>query len=340
MKVHVGRGALLLLVFFLAACSHQVSEPQFQHVGWTMGTSFSVKVSTLPPTVDADKLKAGLEQRLDQINQQMSTYLEDSELSRFNHSNTTEWVDASADLVKVLEESLRVSAMSGGAFDVTVGPLVNLWGFGPDETGDKVPSPQQIEALRKNIGYQQLRIRRSPPAIRKENPSLYVDLSAVAKGFAVDQLAEFLESFAIADYLVEIGGEVRVKGQSPRGGEWKIAIEKPTPAARKVQRILELRDRAVATSGDYRNYFEKNGKRYSHTIDPRTGSPIIHRLASVTVLSDTAMYADALATALTVLGPEAGLEWAEKENLAALFIVKEDEGFVEINTDAFSQYIQ
>jgi thiamine biosynthesis lipoprotein len=329
------RGALALLVLFMPGCK---SPTPFEHYGLALGTSFAVKASFLPSGVDPEKLKTELETKLEEVDREMSTYLPDSELSRFNRSASTDWQPVTPNLAKVVAKALEVSRLSDGAFDVTVGPLVNLWGFGPDARRNQAPETSAIEAAKARVGYQYLQARLSPPALRKLRPELYVDLSAIAKGFAVDYLAEHLESLGVGDYLVEIGGEVRVKGRSPTGRKWRVAIEKPVPKLSQIEKILELSDIAVATSGDYRNYFEAGGKRFSHTIDPRTGWPISHRLASVSVLCPTTMEADALATALMVLGEEQGFTLAEKEGIPALFIVKQAEGeFSEKPTSAFLQ---
>lgn len=336
-----GAGLGLLLVFVLAACSGggEKSHP-FEHAGMTMGTTYSVKVSRLPEKIRPDQLKAEIQRVLNDVDATMSTYKDDSELSRFNRSRSTDWFSASEGLIKVIEEAIRVSELSGGAFDVTVGPLVNLWGFGPEHRPDSPPDDETIRQRLKFVGYRHLSVRHSPPAIKKDIPELYADLSAVAKGYGVDRVAEHLESIGIADYLVEVGGELRVKGHNAQNEKWRIAIEKPVPEMRAVEAIVGLEDQGVATSGDYRNYFESEGKRFSHTIDPGTGRPITHTLASVTVLSHTSMHADAIATALMVLGPDKGFELAERERMAVLFIVKSPEGFVEKRTKTFPDYYQ
>ncbi len=334
------RGAFGLLVSFLLACSERGPRAEFQHFGLALGTSFSVKVTRMPQGVDPERLRDRLDDLLEKVDRQMSTYRPDSELSRFNQSRVTQWQPVSPELVRVVAEALRISRWSGGAFDVTVGPLVNLWGFGPDPGRQQAPLPRAIADARGKIGYQNLEVRTRPPALRKLRPELFVDLSAIAKGWAVDLLAEYLERQGIGDYLVEIGGELRLKGESPRGGPWRIAIEKPVTQVREIGKILALTDIAVATSGDYRNYFEVDGKRYSHTIDPRTGYPVSHHLVSVTVLSHTCMTADGLATAFMVLGPEEGYAKAEAENIPVLFIVKDKGGFRERATSAFRQLIE
>ncbi|MGR6036002.1 MAG: FAD:protein FMN transferase [Candidatus Nitrosoglobus sp.] len=294
-----------------------------------MGTSYSIKIADLPAAIDSKILDRNIAQLLAEINGLMSTYQEDSELSCFNRSRSTHWIAVSSELVKVLAEAQKISRLSGGAFDVTVGSLVNLWGFGPSQHTDKIPSLRQVEAEKEKVNFKLLKVRNLPPALKKQRGDIYVDLSAIAKGYGVDRVAELLESQGIYNYLVDIGGEERIKGYGPEGIPWRIAIEQPVTGERKVERILELTAGALATSGDYRNYFEQNGKRYSHIIVPSTGWPITHKLASVTVLTAMAMHADALATALLVLGPEQGFQLAEREQIAALFLIKTPEGFME-----------
>ena len=333
-----GVGFYLLLVFLLTACNSDTdhgTQSQFQHTGMIMGTSFSIKVPVLPESVNSEPLKAQINHLLNEINGSMSTYLEDSELSGFNARQSTDWVTVSELLFPVLQESQRVSRLSEGAFDITVGPLVNLWGFGPDPGQLDAPAKELIMDRLNQTGYENLIIRDSPRSIRKLKPALYLDLSALAKGFAVDQVAEFLNKQGVKDYLVEIGGELRLKGKKKNGDLWRIAIEKPDAGERVLQKVLPMSDTAIATSGDYRNFFEVNGVRFSHTIDPRNGFPITHKLASVTILSQTAMEADALATALMVLGPEAGFELAEQQKISAFFIIKSGNGFTEKSTSAF-----
>ena len=311
----------------LAACSapDRTSPPQHVHLaGPTMGTTWQVKLPTLPERTSRDELQAAIERRLERVNDQMSTYRPDSELSRFNRHEGTDWFEVSADTARVVSAAQQISALTGGAFDVTVGPLVNLWDFGPDERDARVPSEEELAATRERIGYEMLEVRDDPPALRKSQPDLYVDLSAIAKGFGVDQIAVHLENLGTDSYFIEVGGEIRTRGKKPDGTPWRIGIEAPAATrldAQAAQRVLELGGRAVATSGDYRNYWEKDGQRFSHTIDPRTGRPVGHELASVTVVSDDCMTADGWATALMVLGPEDAYNSAMKQDLAALFIV-------------------
>lgn len=341
-KIQRGVGLCLLLVFLLPGCEGQPGKPAYPLSlnSQTMGTTYSVKVSILPEGVTQKRLAGQIEKTLARINHQMSTYEDDSELSLFNRSRSTQWQTVSESLYKVLSEAYKISEATEGAFDVTVGPLVNLWGFGPDPMSFKAPPEAEIDHIKTRIGFKQLKLKDDSLEIKKEIPDLYVDLSAIAKGFAVDKIAELLEINGITNYLVEIGGEIRLKGVNLNGDSWRIAVEKPTPELRMIQKIVPLTNIAMATSGDYRNFFEINNIRFSHTIDPRSGRPITHSLASVTVLRETSMEADALATAFMVLGPELAYQFAEQNQIAALFIIKSDQGFTELNTAAFSKIIE
>lgn len=303
-----------------------------------MGTTWSVTLTALPEDASRQSLQDGVETVLTRINGQMSTYLPASDLSRLNQAPGGEWVAVPPDLIAVMQEAGRINRLSGGAFDVTVGPLVNLWGFGPQVKEPQVPIAEALQAARKTVGFEHLRLRREPPAVWKEHDQVYVDLSAIAKGYAVDDVADYLIAQGVSDYLIEIGGEVRAKGLNPEGQPWRIGIEKPNPGQREVQTILALDDMALASSGDYRNYFELEGRRYSHTIDPRTARPVEHGLASVSVLHTSCMTADALATALLVLGPERGFTLAESNDIAALFILPAQDGYTERATTALSAY--
>ncbi len=325
----------VLLVFVFAACSDSQPEQfEFQQIGTTMGTTFSVKVPVLPDNVDRKELKENIDQTLAGINLKMSTYLEASELSRFNKRHSIDWIPVSSELLAVIVEAQRVSDLSDGAYDITIGRLVNLWGFGPNNERKK-PDNDSIAELLRQTGYELLETRNDPPALRKKVASLYLDLSSLAKGYAVDRVAMYLDSIGIRNYLVEIGGELKASGQKQEGQLWRVAVEKPDPEQRLIEQVLELNNIAVATSGDYRNFFDQDGQRYSHTLDPRTGAPITHQLASVTVLSDTTMTADALATAFMVLGHEAGMDLAEQQNIAVLFIIQTDQGFQKFQSPLF-----
>jgi thiamine biosynthesis lipoprotein len=351
MKLHVVKNrkrpdhslwlSLLVIVAIFSSCApeDQAGNPLL-FSGQTMGTTYTVKVRDMPENVIFTSLREGIDQILERINSRMSTYRENSELSLFNRSTSTDWSKVSPETVRVINEALRVSYLTNGAFDVTVAPLVNMWGFGPEPKTIEVPSQGIIKERLPSIGYQHLHTQTSPPAIRKDHPNLQIDLSAIAKGYAVDQVAEYLESLNISHFLVEIGGELRGKGHNSTGFPWKVAIEKPASGERTIHRVLYLQSHAMATSGDYRNFFEKNGKRFSHTINPQTGQPITHQLASVTVVRASCMEADALATGLMVLGPEEGYKLAVQEKFPVLFVSRTQKGFEETMTSELEPYLR
>jgi thiamine biosynthesis lipoprotein len=331
---------VLLIHLSLAACDIGKESREVTPLsGAVMGTQYLIKVIDLPENLTLVRLDEDVNRLLRDIDTKMSTYSEDSELSRFNAARTTDWFPVSDEIIDVVERALQVSELTDGAFDITVGPLVNLWGFGPDQRPDRVPTDKQITAAKARLGYQHVHTRRQPPALKKDRDDIYLDLSALAKGYAVDEVADYLDDLGIEDYMVEVGGELRLKGRNENGTPWRIAVERPAPGDRDVYSIMQLEDMGVATSGDYRNYFEQDGQRYSHTIDPRTGRPIDHSLASVTVIADTSMYADALATALMVAGPDEGDKLAKKHGIAAYFIVKSSDGFDANATRPFEQFL-
>jgi thiamine biosynthesis lipoprotein len=278
-------------------------------------------------------LKSGIETVLREINEKMSTFLKDSEISRFNRFQLSDWFSVSAETVWVIKKSFEVSEKTEGAFDITVGPLVNLWGFGSWETRE-IPEDRDIQEKLLLTDYKNIMVRLSPPALKKKRKEMICDLSAIAKGYGVDRIAQYLEAENIADYLVEIGGELRAKGKNHHNQWWRIGIATPDDSF-GIHKVVVLKNMSMATSGDYRNYFEKDGVRYSHTIDPVTGRPIAHNLASVTVLGNSCLYADALATALNVLGPEKGFDLAVRENVAAFFILRAENGFRVKSTPRF-----
>ncbi|MEX0941748.1 MAG: FAD:protein FMN transferase [Pseudomonadales bacterium] len=322
---------LVLLMSMLSACG-QVEPVQID--GATMGTTYSVKL--VSDDVDIKVLSEAVEAELRRVNAIMSTYIPDSEISRFNQAPLDTWFPVSADMIKILQLSKQIHNWSGGSFDVTIGPLVNLWGFGPTPMDRRVPTPAEIDSARARVGFDLLEI--GDGQLRKSAP-IYLDLSAIAKGYGVDRLAAMVEAHGYRNYLVEIGGELRGAGVNARGIPWRIAIERPDIAGRVPFRTLGIDDMAMATSGDYRNFFEIDGERYSHTINPVTGSPITHTLASVTVLAPTCAEADGLATAINVLGPEAGLALAGEQNIAAFVIIKTESGFSETYSPAFKVYL-
>ncbi len=293
-----------------------------------MGTTFAVTVAGPVSDSVADRLRQDIEVTLADVDGAMSTYDPDSELSRFNRWQRTDWFALSPPTFEVFRQAQEVSRLTRGAFDVTVAPLVNAWGFGAAGPSTSLPTDTEVTALLANVGETMLEMDDDPPRIRKSRPAVQSDLSALAKGFAVDRVADLLDrgDNGVEGYLVEVGGEVRTRGQNDEGRPWRVGIERPVDGPSSVQRVLELTDAALATSGDYRNYFEHEGRRYSHTIDPRTGYPVDHRLVSVSVVDASCMRADALATALEVLGPEEGLALALEQGLAAFLITREADG--------------
>jgi thiamine biosynthesis lipoprotein len=332
--------AFTALVFaVLAGCSFQPEEKIWEISGPVFGTSYHINVVLTEDQARLETLASGIDEVLESVDASMSTWRDDSELSLFNQrTDQSDWIPVSAGLFEVLKKAQEISTMTGGAFDVTIGPVVNLWGFGPQARPEQIPSEESLANALAATGFEKLELRADPPAVRA-TPAQYVDLSAIAKGYGVDAVARFLESEGVEAYLVEIGGEVRVNGRKPDGSTWRLAIEQPVSEGREVNRVVALESRAMATSGDYRNYYESEGRRYSHTIDPATGEPIAHKLASVTVIADDCMTADALATGFNVMGYERANELAVRENIPAYFIVRTEEGFETHQTPAFSSYV-
>lgn len=325
-----------MLGLMLVACGDDHRQlPMLELTGATMGTNFNVKLVSPPLQIDTEVLQAQIESGLARIEQRMSTYRTDSELSLFNRSESTDWVEVSAELCGVIEQALSVSAITG-AFDITVGPLVNLWGFGPSDALPEPPEAVTIAQTLQDTGFDLLHNDCAIPAIRKDRAGVYIDLSAYAKGYAVDQIVKLLTEQRLMNYLVEVGGEVRMHGHNARKNLWSIAIEKPDDFESSVQTIVQLTDVAIATSGDYRNFFVFAGQRFSHTLDPQTGYPVTHNTAAVSVISDTAAFADAMATAMLVLGVDAGLALAEREGIAAYFLLRTDSGVEEYASQAFA----
>ena len=333
---------IIILILVKLNCSTSEKSNNLTIIdGSTMGTYYAVKIpsQTLDSlNLNTKQLQSSIDSLLDSINQKMSTYIEDSEISRFNHYQNTDWFSISKELRQVIESSIIISQKSGGTFDITVGPLVNLWGFGIENRDELIPTDEEVKNRMAVVGYKKISTHSEPSAIKKEIVEMFCDLSGIAKGYGVDKIAELLDSLNIENYLVDIGGEIKTKGKNHLRKAWKIGISTPDDKM-GIQKVVLLENKSVATSGDYRNYFEKDGIRYSHTIDPRTGRPITHRLASVTVVHDTCMIADGLATAITVLGPQNGYEFALREELPVFMIVRQQEGFIEKMTPKFKKYL-
>lgn len=299
--------------------------------GATMGTTWSARLA-LPRGRTEAEARHAIQAALDDVVAQMSTWEPDSDITRYNRA-ATGWQTLPAGFFHVLSHALALAEDSGGAYDPTVGPLVNAWGFGPHQRAFEPPSPSAIEAARTRCGWRRVQLDAQHQAALQPGGA-YLDLSSIAKGYGVDRAAMALDALGITQYLVEVGGELRARGKRPDGQPWRVAIEVPD-ASDDHALALPLRDHSIATSGDYRRHAGSGDERYAHTIDPRTGLPVRNGLASVTVLHPGCMQADALATALTVLGEEEGLAYARRHELAALFILRERDAWRVVATPAF-----
>ncbi|MEM0900396.1 MAG: FAD:protein FMN transferase [Pseudomonadota bacterium] len=288
-----------------------------------MGTTYSVVAVDHSNGIKERDLRSRIDTALAEVNQQMSNWDVQSDVSRFNASRDLADIEVASPLVSVVEASKRVSEASNGNFDITVGPLVDLWGFGAAAPSQLRPTDESIADVLATVGEQQIDVT-GAGTLRKRNPNTEIYLSAIGKGYGVDRVASELAALGVTDYMVEIGGDLVTAGRNPSGEPWQIAIESPVAFDRQVEQVVGVSDLGLATSGDYRNFFERDGIRYSHIIDPHTGYPVTHQTASATVLTEDAMMADAWATAMLTLGSEAGREIADQQGLAVLFIDRID----------------
>ncbi len=320
----------------LAACS---TSPRMQSIdGESMGSTWAVRYVGTDDSVQ--KIKDGVEARLLLVDQQMSTWKADSALSRFNDAPAGTWSVLPPELFKVIESALQLAEDTGGAYDPTVGPLVELWGFGAGGSRREPPAPASVEAMRERIGWQRVQFDARQRRILQSG-AVHLDLSSIAPGYALDLIGEYLEAQGTDDYLVEVGGELRGRGSRPDGSAWQVAILRPldndsADGSIVPQHVIGLRNASLGSSGDYRHFFEDGGRRYAHRIDPRNGWPLDNGVASVTVMASLGIDADALATALSVLGADAGMEYAGRRGVAALFILRKGEGFEERMTPGFA----
>lgn len=331
MELHLlRRGLLAVALLALAGCDNQpaAAKPGLVLEGKTMGTFWRVSLAGID-SARQNELRTRIQAQLDGDDRLLSTYKSDSALSRFNQSRSTEPYPVTEEMSDIVTASLRIGAKTGGAMDVTVGPLVNLWGFGPDKQPIKTPTQAQIDAAKALTGLQHLTVinKAGRQWLQKDLPGLYVDLSTVGEGYAADRLARLMEQNGISRYLVSVGGAVVTRGTNQDGKAWRVAIQKPTDRENAVQAVVDLNGHGISTSGSYRNYYELEGKRLSHIIDPVSGAPVQHRLVSATVIAPTALEADGWDTGLMVLGTEKAKQVAQKEGLAVYLITKEDKGF-------------
>ena len=313
--------ALMVFIALGVGCQQQTEELVFS--GSTMGSTYRVTVIAPSSFKAKDQLEGDIIEAMESVNRSMSTYLPDSELSQINLLPKDETVALSSGLNEVLQEAQRVSSLSDGAFDVTIGKAIRLWGFGQDGQITKRPSQEVINSLKQTIGYSNILLANRE--LTKRVDELEINLSAIAKGYAVDRVAQAIESYGQTDYLIDIGGDLRASGKNAKGVVWRVGVEKPSLAG-GISQIVSINNQAIATSGDYRNFLVIDGKKYSHTIDPNTLEPVFHRLASVSVLHESAMTADALATAILSMGDVRGRRFAQEQSIAAYFIIRDKTG--------------
>lgn len=331
----------LCLVVLLAGCSEndRPLDSPVRLEGGIFGSFYQVTVADSLTQGQARELEEGLLDVLEQVDASMSIYRDDSELMAFNQAPLEEWQPLSNELIEVLAISQSVAESSNGAFDVTIGGLVNLWSFGSEARPKEVPDDETLQARLAEVGPDSIEIDENAMQARRLR-DVFINLGGVAKGHATDRVAAYLDAEGIEHYLVNLGGDLIARGYRDGDGEpWRIGIEAPLDDRQEATHTVPLHDMSVATSGDYRNYFEENGKRFSHTIDPRTGRPIEHRVASVTVAHPSNAWADAWATAMNVLGDEEGLVLAREQNLKVLLLVREGEGWGSVASPAFADFL-
>ncbi len=325
---------VLGLVSFLLVSACNPVPRHYVISGSTMGTQYHVTVVAKQPP--DDRLIHSLDNDLETINRQMSTYQEDTEISRFNRATSTDFMPISTGFSEVLRQSFDFFQLTQGAFNPALKPLIERWGFSHETLSiDQLPPAHEIQALLKHTDFK--RVELDDHQLRKLDPRLQIDLSAIAKGYAVDVLSNNLAQAGYQHHLVEIGGEVRARGHRSDGTPWKVAIQRPDNPSSAIQQVLALRNQAIATSGDYRNFVEIDGKRYSHVIDPETGYPPDNFIASVSVITSDCIEADALATALMVWSLEQGLQFAERHDLAVFYILRNATGFSTRASSAFQK---
>ena len=329
---------LITLTLLLSGCGEKPELKETFLEGNTMGTTYHIKYYDEQAQLSASQLQLQIDTVLKDVNQSMSTYIEDSEINTFNRLPANQVMPISEDFRAVISESIRLGE-STKTLDVTMGPLIDLWGFGPDKKPTNRPSDDELASMVEKIGIDKLILNEQ--GLAKTVNGLELSFSATAKGYGIDKVAQLLESHDITNYMVEIGGELRIAGEKPNNQDWKIAIEQPDaqPGERKVHRVLSPGTSGIATSGDYRIFYKMDGEIYTHLIDPLTGMPIKHDLVSVTVLHPSAMTADGLATALTVMGMDKAQAYAEQHDLPVYLIGKSKEGLVTYSSPAFKPYL-
>ena len=325
---------LILIGLLLSGCRDNHSETEVE--GAAQGTTYHIKLVLNDKTSSLEDIKRQISTTLSEIDAQLSNYREDSEISHINRQETTDWLPVSREIADLLVIANIVYQHSDGCYDLTVKPLFDLWGFSGHE--NRVPTDQEIAVLLPHIGMSLLEIDGANQRIKKKDPKIKIDLSSIAQGYSVGVVAHRLEALGVQNYLVEIGGEMMVKGRKANGEDWRIGVETPTPVSRNVQKVIDIREEAgsaVMTAGTYRNFFEEKGQTYSHILNPKTGRPVTHHLLSVTVMHDDPAWADAWDTALLCVGEKEAMRISEEENIKALLIYNEDKALKEYMTKAF-----
>jgi thiamine biosynthesis lipoprotein len=312
---------IALLACVSASVLH--AEEPLRISGKTMGSYYAIVIDS-PGGVDGERLQKEIEEKFAEINRQMSTWDESSQISKFNQSKSTDWFEVGADFAVVALEARRLHTVTQGAIDVTVSPLVDLWGFGRKKRRT-LPTEKEIESTLKHVGMQHVEVRQDPPGIRKNLPEIQLSFSALAPGYAVDEVCAILRSHQLKSYVVDVGGENRAGEAKASGASWRLGVESPLGGLHKV---VELTNQSIATSGDYRSFFMAGGKKYSHVLNPKTGRPVEHPPASVSVIHESCMTADGLATAMMVLGPEKGIELAKTAGVDVMFLDLSQDGML------------
>ncbi|MGB1361443.1 MAG: FAD:protein FMN transferase [Alphaproteobacteria bacterium] len=310
---------------------------QYRFKGKTMGTTYLVKYWA-DTEIAPRRINTLVDRKLKQINNEISTWDKTSKIVEFNNTNKTGWFSVNKFFAQMVMMATNICYQTNGRFDITIKPLIDVWGFDVDGRVVKAPTNKQLKGVEKVIGCDKIATNISKKTIKKNSPNVSINLSAIAKGGAVDEIGKLMEAEGIENYLVEIGGEIRVRGKKIDGTNWLIGVEQPVRSSKKVNIILKLENESMATSGDYKNYFEENGVRYSHIIDPKTKMPIKHNLASVTVVTSSTAMADALATGLFVMGEKKALKFATKNNLKVYMIVRRDGVFETIASPAWEKH--
>ncbi|WP_426204094.1 FAD:protein FMN transferase [Pseudomonas sp. TWP3-1] len=329
----IGRfGAVVMLGAFLAGCGNGETMESFG--GPTMGSTYSIKYVRHADLPAPAQVRSEVEKILAEVDQQMSTYRADSDISRFNALPSDRCQSMPAPILELVRVGEQLSQQSQGSYDLTVEPLMDLWGFGPQGRETKLPSDAALAKVRQRVGHQHLHIEDEQLC---KDAAVEVDFNSIAAGYAVDAIAARLEALGIHDYLAEVTGELKASGRKPDGSAWRIALEEPRDDQQVAERVIDVDGYGVSTSGDYRNYFQQGGRRYSHTFDARSGAPVLHNLASVTVIHPSALMADGLSTLLLILGPERAWDYAEKHRIGAFFVIRADTGFITRTTLTFER---